>query len=68
MGMLEQHPPHIRKKIAMIATGVLAVILLGILIVVYTGPKNKSGKDTPASKLGDFYETILKNGQAYFSR
>ena len=65
---LEQHPPQIRKKIALYVTVFFALALIVIFIVVYSSPKERDTDSDAGTKLGKFYETILEKGQAYFSR
>lgn len=65
MAFFEQHPPHIRKKIALAITGGVALILLVLMIIIYTTKKTSETNDS-GSKLEHFYTTILKNGQSYF--
>ncbi len=62
MAFLEQHPPHVRKKIALVITGVIAAVLLGLLVLTYTHPRVVEHNST----LVDFYNTILVKGQSLF--
>jgi hypothetical protein len=67
MAPLEQHPPHIRKKIALVLTGGFAFILLIVFIFIYTHPSSK--RDSGAgSQIAEFYTTIIERAQSYFSQ
>ncbi len=66
MGRFDQHPPHVRKRIALGCTMAIAIILIALMIIVYTKPKYHSGEDTAASKLRSFYTTITDSAQSYF--
>ena len=66
MALLEKHPPHVRKKIAVLWTLGIAAVLVVVLILVYS----KKKEDTPpaeTSPLGDFYETISEETQSFFN-
>lgn len=62
MAYLDQHPPHVRRSIALGVTIVVAVILLGVLIFTYTHKRDSTDQET--SPLADFYTTILHPGQS----
>lgn len=68
MALLEQHPIHIRKKIALGITIGVGLILVVVMILVYTTkkkePKDPSGATT---SFGRFYATILEDTQSFFS-
>jgi hypothetical protein len=67
MAPLEQHPPHIRKKIALVCTFGFAFILLIVMIFIYTRPDAK--KDSGAgSQITQFYTTILTKAQSYVTQ
>ena len=64
MAPFEQHPPHIRKKIAYMITGGVALLLIVLLVIIYSHKKAK-GTAEPTSRLQMFYNTILEKGQQY---
>ncbi len=65
MSFFEKHPHHVRRRIAFLWTGIVAVVLIIILLIVYIHPKrDKEGK--PRTKFGDFYETISDTTQSFF--
>ena len=67
MAPLDQHPPHIRRKIALVCTVGLAVILLIAMIYIYT--RGTPTKDSGAgSQIKEFYTTIITRAQSYFTR
>ncbi len=66
MGRFDHHPPHVRRKIALMSTVGIGVILLGLMVILYTKPKYRSGEDTAMSKLHSFYTTITDSAQSYF--
>ena len=70
MALFEKYPPHIRKKIALISTASVGILLLGILLVVYSskdGEKDSENSDSP-SQISQFYTTLLDNAQSYFGK
>ncbi len=69
MAFLEHHPIHVRRKIALIITIGLAVILILVMIGVYTTKKKEArGPDGATTAFGRFYATILESTQSYFGR
>lgn len=62
--MLEHHPPHIRRKIALMITGGVALVLVVVFILIYTRTE-APGTTEPSSRLQNFYNTILETGQSY---
>ncbi len=67
MALLEKYPVHVRRKIALAITGVIALVLIVVMIIVYTGGNSGDKNDRAMSKIGQFYATILENTQSYFS-
>ena len=68
MAFLEQHPIHVRKKIALIITVGVGVILVLVMILVYTSKKKEPREPNGATTaFGRFYATILDNTQSFFS-
>lgn len=66
MAFLEQHPVHVRKKIALgITIGVAAVLLL-VMVLIYTVGNRPKG-NTADSAFLRFYATILDNAQSFFT-
>lgn len=63
--MLEKHPHHIRKKIAIFWTLAIAVVLVVVFVIVYIGKKEEPTEEA-GSKIGEFYKTILNQTQSYF--
>ena len=63
MALLERHPPHVRRKIALFWTGGIAVVLVAIFVFIYTRPKEERSTKSP-SKLEQFYEVISKNAES----
>ncbi len=67
MAFLEQHPIHVRKKIALVITCGVGVILLILMIFVYfSQEKEVKGPDGATTAIGRFYATILSDTQSYF--
>lgn len=67
MAPFDQHPPSVRKRIALFCTAVIAAILLTIMYVRYTSTPTPDTTGS-ASKLRTFYTTIVEEGQSYFNR
>lgn len=68
MAPFDNHPHHIRRKIAMLFTAGIAVILIVLLVIIYTGNTTPdSNTNDSKSKIINFYNTILTSGQSYFS-
>jgi hypothetical protein len=65
MTVLERYPPSVRKKIALVITIGVGLILLGLMVLVYSHKKAK-GATEPISRFRTFYTTILERGQSYF--
>lgn len=65
MALFEQHPPHVRRKIALVITSGFAVVLVALMVFIYSTREAKGAKE-PASRLRTFYTTILEKGQSYF--
>ncbi len=63
--MLEHHPTHVRRKIALLITGGVALVLVIVLILVYSRKKAEPTNDS-GSNLKHFYDTIVDTGQQYF--
>lgn len=63
MAIFEQHPPHIKKRIALVATLVVAALLVLILVFVYK--KRMRGTTTEESPFRDFYNTLLDSTQSF---
>ena len=66
MAFLEQHPIHVRKKIALGITVGIAVILVGIMVLIYVSRSGRPQKPDAASSFARFYATILDNAQSFF--
>lgn len=64
--LLEQKPVHVRKNIALGITIGFAVLLLGVMVLVYSTPKKIENSGGPSTKIGQFYATILESAQSYF--
>jgi hypothetical protein len=67
MALLEKYPVHVRRKIALGITVGIALVLIGVMIIVYTGGNTEDKNDSALSKISQFYATILENTQSYFS-
>lgn len=66
MALLEKYPVHVRRKIALGITGGIALVLIVVMILVYSSQKgSKKGTDA-ASKISQFYATIIQSAQSYF--
>lgn len=62
--MLEHHPYHVRKKIALGITIGILIVLLAVMVSLYTG-KKEGKKDTSAvNQFSAFYATILDSLQS----
>lgn len=64
--MLEQHPPHVRKKIALGITVGVGVLLVIVLIVLYTLRAVPETAENGVS-FREFYATILDSAQSFFT-
>ena len=64
--LLEQKPVHVRKKLALGITIGFAIVLLAVMVLVYSAPKEQKGSSGASTKIGQFYATILENAQSYF--
>jgi hypothetical protein len=63
--MLQDRPLHVRRRIALIATSTITVILLFILIWVYIHPQPV--RRDPEHVITAVYTTILNKVQSLFS-
>ncbi len=63
--MFQNKPLHVRRRIAVIVTGSIAVILLFILIMIYTHPQPV--RRDPEHLITAVYTTILDKVQSLFS-
>jgi hypothetical protein len=68
MAPLDQHPHHIRRRIALMGTGIVALILLLLLVLVYTNKKEEDGPNSAGERAANFYTTIIQGAQSYFQR
>lgn len=65
--MLSEKPLHVRKKIALLTTGGIALALLVLMIVLYSTKGDPEGsKRSEATPLRDFYKTISDTTQSFF--
>ncbi len=64
--MLEQHPPHVRKRIALMITGGVGLILIVIMIVMYTLRATPATAENGVS-FQEFYATVLDSAQSFFT-
>lgn len=62
--MFKNHPIHVRKKIALVITVGLAIVLVVLLVLIYSH-KPAKGTTEPTSRFRTFYTTILERGQSY---
>lgn len=63
--MFEKHPPHVRKKIALIVTLFVALVLVVVLVVAYASPRRDDRGEEPGA-LADFYRQIQTSGESLF--
>lgn len=69
MALLEQHPIHVRRKIALGITAGIGLVLVIVMIFIYTTKKSEPRKsDSAGTAFGRFYATILESTQSYFGR
>ena len=66
MALLEKYPVHVRRKIALGITGGIALVLIIVMVLVYSSQKGGQKSTDAASKIGQFYATILEHTQSYF--
>lgn len=65
--MLSEKPLHVRKKIALLTTGGIALALLVLMIVLYSTKGDPEGsKRSETTPLRDFYKTISDTTQSFF--
>jgi hypothetical protein len=68
MALLEQHPIHVRRKIALGITVGVGVVLIFVMILVYSSKKKEPrGPDGATTAFGRFYATIIESTQSFFS-
>jgi hypothetical protein len=68
MAFLEHHPLHVRRKIALLITGGVAVVLLVVMIFVYTRVTTEQRDNSTTTKWGQFYATVLESAQSYVGK
>ena len=68
MAPFDEHPHHIKRKIALMGTGIVALILIILLVLIYTSKKDVDGPNDAGKKATDFYTTIIEGAQSYFQR
>ena len=70
MALFEKYPPHVRKRIALISTASVGIVLLAILLVVYSSKTQENVADSgdSPSQISQFYTTLLDNAQSYFGK
>lgn len=56
--MLERHPPHVRRKIALLVTAGIAVVL--IVVLVWDATKPKDTTVDAASKLRSLFKSMVE--------
>ncbi|MEO5646061.1 MAG: hypothetical protein ABIO57_03280 [Candidatus Paceibacterota bacterium] len=61
---LQGKPLHVRKRYAVIATGIIAIILVLIMIYVYTRPQQV--ERGPEEAITSAYATLLTDTQSLF--
>jgi hypothetical protein len=67
MALLEHHPIHIRKKVALGITIGVGLILVVVMILIYTSKKKEPREPGGArTSFGRFYATILESTQSFF--
>lgn len=64
--MLEQHPPHVRKKIALGITIGVGVVLIAVLIVIYTLRTTPETTENGVS-FREFYATVSDSAQSFLA-
>lgn len=67
MMVLEDKPIHVRKKIALRITIIIAVVLVAVMAIIYISGSNKDSLGQKDSRFLRFYATILDNAQSFFS-
>ncbi len=65
--MFSNRPHHVRRKIALVWTVIIAGILFAVLIFVHTRPKGEQEQDESPSKLKQFYQSLSQNAGSLFS-
>jgi hypothetical protein len=66
MALLEKYPVHVRRKIALGITGGVALVLIIVMVIVYSSQKGGQKSTDAASKISQFYATIIQSAQSYF--
>lgn len=66
MARFDHYPPHVRKRIAIIGTVSIGVVLVVLMIILYAKPSYGAKGDKSLEKLHAFYTTIIRTGQSYF--
>ncbi len=66
--MLEQHPPHVRNKIALMITALVAVILVAIFVRLYTHDKPGARTNTASRALESFFTTVIDTTDSFFGK
>lgn len=65
MQLFEQKPVHVRKMIALGTIAVVAVVLILVLLYTYTRDTEVVREDRTASRISQFYATLLENTQSF---
>ena len=64
MALLQHHPIAVRKKIALMWTGGILLILIVIMVIRYNKPAR--GDDVAITTITSFYTTVIEGAQSYF--
>ncbi len=66
MALFEQHPHHVRKKIALGITAFVACVL--VILFMYTYMRKEAQPNESSSRINTFYTTLLEQAQSIFDR
>ena len=56
-----------KKRIALVATVIAGIILVGIYILIQMNQNKKNIEDTPRAPFKELYTTLIETTQQYFS-
>ena len=57
-----------KKKLALIGTIFVAVILIGLMFIIYMNPDTTKGDLTAGQKIKDFFNDTVQTTSSYFAK
>lgn len=65
MTLLKDKPVHVRKRIALVCTGIAGLLLIVGMVIVYSHNSDKPSPNA-LTQLSHFYTTLVQSGQSAF--